>query len=123
MTMLLLVACGQDISVELGQEGCEGYDFSDPQESDLAVEWTGEDSAKVARRFDLQPMTSLTFEPEVVPDGSILHVYELWTGGVDEQEFCYQPYLLVAGLGSGIEVRWYEGKSQAPWSTVELEPE
>lgn len=120
--ILLLIACSQDIGVEFGQEGCENYDFSDPGESEITSEWQDETTAKVARIFDLQPMTSMVFEPEIEADGTLVHVREAWSGGVDEVEFCYQPYVLVSGIERGqIEVRWYEGDDETPFGTAVVE--
>lgn len=122
--LLLLAACSQDIQVEIGQEGCQDYDFSGTQVSTVEFEWTGEDAAKVWRSYDVQPMTSLVFDPVVEGDGDLLHVREAWTGGVDAEDFCYQPFVLVSGISLGVELRWYEDTArETPFGTVEIEPD
>ena len=122
--LLLLVACTQDIQVEYGQEGCVDYDFSEDVESAITTEWLDDGTGKVARAYDLQPMTSMVFEPEITAEGDLVHVREAWTGGVDEVEFCYQPYVLVTGIERGkVEVRWYEGDDDTPFGTGLLDPE
>lgn len=122
--ILLLIACSQDIQVASGQEGCEDYDFANPGESKITSEWQEDGTAKVARIYDLQPMTSLVFEPEITAEGDLVHVREAWTGGVDEVEFCYQPYVLVSGVEvRQIEVRWYEGDDETPFGSALVEPQ
>lgn len=120
--LFLLIACAQDIQVEIGQEGCENFDFANPGESVITQEWLEDGTAKVARVFDLQPKTSMVFEPDVTAEGELVHVHEVWTGGVDEVEFCYQPFVLVSGIERGqIEVRWYEGEDDTPFGTAVIE--
>lgn len=121
--IFVLLACTQDVQVEYGQEGCTDYDFSGTQESVLETTWVDGSTAKVARLYDVQPMTSLVFEPDIVGSGATVDLTEAWTGGVDDSEFCYQPYVLVSGITSGVELQWFDGDPDVPFGVVDLQPD
>lgn len=119
--LLFLFACAApDLEIVPSQEYCTDYNFEDPAPSEVLHEWEG-DAVRVWRTNVLVP-ANLTFDPDLVPESKILHVYENWVGEQPEEDLCYFPTITITGIEKTLEVRWYEmGYDDVPVSTITIE--
>lgn len=120
--LLFLVACGQQVTLQPGLDGCENYNFTDPQDPTLEWEAAADGTGRVWRTNVLMEQTGMVFEPEIVVEGDTVSLYEVWTGGEGEPQFCYAPYLALTGIQTQVQVRWYLAVGETvPFETVNVE--
>lgn len=123
LALLLLAACGNQITITPGQDGCTDYVFASPAESTVEWEASSAGSARAWRTNALQEQSGLIFDPLIEIAGDEVSVFEVWTGGETDDALCYEPAVSFEGLSAGtIEVRWYLAEGDTvPFDTVEVE--
>ena len=121
-TLLALLACADEVSIEKGITGCTDYDFANPAPSELVVTWSG-DVATIARTNALLDSGNLGFDPEITAEDGVISVIEAWTADApDGQPFCYVPSVTVTGASDGTQLRWFlDAADNVPYRTLELE--
>ena len=119
--LLVLVGCVNTIPIEVEfptctdwTPGAEGVIEASERDGDWAVTHTN-----VVRGCDD------TFEPEVVGDGRILTVHELWnTLTEDDCTVCFEPTIVLIDPPPGAyELGWYEEGEEVPVDVVDFEVE
>lgn len=121
--LLLLAACGGEVTLTPGQDGCTDYDFDNPAESEVGFEVSGS-SGRVWRNYALLEQTGLLFDPIIDVSGNTVSVYEQWAGGESDDAFCYAPYVAFEGLEGKMTVDWYLADGDTvPFDSVEIEGE
>lgn len=122
--LLSLLACGQSITVDVQTDGCENFDFDNPQDSSIQQSWEGGGNANVWRTAVVLEGSNLAFDPKIEASGASIKVTELFTGEPDGTSFCYQPTVLIGGITSNVEVQWFtEDDAAVPFATVKVEAE
>ena len=121
-TMLALLACADEVSIEKAVSGCTDYDFANPAPSELVVSWNA-DVVTIARTNALLDSGNLGFDPEITAEEGVITVKEVWTAEApDGYSFCYVPSVTIAGASDGTQVRWYLApEDNSPYRTIELE--
>ncbi len=117
--MLLLLACASaDIKSSLAD--CSDYNFSGEQESTLESTATGA-KAVIWRTYVERENTDDAFAPEIVDEGTVVNLYEVWEAGSDATPWCYEPTLTLSNLNGQVEVRWYLSPDDSvPFDTVRV---
>ncbi len=122
LALLLLAACTGQVTLTPGQDGCTDYDFANPADSTIESEVSADGSGRVWRTYAVQEQTGLFFDPEIVVGGSVVEVYEKWTGGETDDAFCYAPWVAFEGLSGKMTVEWYlEPGDGVPFDSVDVE--
>ncbi|MED5369875.1 MAG: hypothetical protein VX899_02565 [Myxococcota bacterium] len=117
LLLLVLTGCGPgDLTVNVDTVPCENIDLDDPPEVDVVVEQDG--NITTLSRVPLFKECGATFEPDVLADGAVIEVDELWSAG--DGDCCYQAELAIKAENSGaeVEVLWYEGDAAEPLHTI-----
>jgi hypothetical protein len=123
LTLLLLAACANQVTITPSQGYCTDFDYADPPDSSLEVEVSADGTARVWRANAVLDQTGLLFDPEITVDGNIVSVYEGWSGGDEETAFCYEPAIGLDGLTKKIQVRWFmDDTATVPFDTIDVEP-
>ena len=121
--LLLLIACVGNPVITPSTEGCQNYDFDDPQDSKIESSVKG-DKADVYRSFVERENLDDAFDPEIVADGNVIEVHEAWVPGSDGNATCLEPHVLIEEFEATIEVRWFTpDDDNVPVDTVNLTPE
>lgn len=117
--MLLLLACASaDLKSSL--EDCSNYDFSGDQVSTLESTATGS-KAVVWRTYVERDNTDDAFAPDIVDEGTVVNLYEVWEAGSDGTPFCFEPTLTLSNLSGQVEVRWFLSPDDSvPFDTVRV---
>ena len=124
LALLLLAACGSQVTLAPGQDGCTDYDFDNPSDSTVEFDVDGSGSGRVWRTNALLEQTGLTFDPTIEIAGGAVQVFEKWSGGETDEAFCYAPYVAFSGLSGKMTVQWFlEEGDEVPFDEVEVETE
>jgi hypothetical protein len=123
LVLALLSACGS-ATLTPTQEGCQDYDFNNPDPITVEAHITDGDG-EIRRSSLLRPGTDQVFVPDIQPDGDVISIFEAWTSesADDAPSTCYDAVVTVEGLNKKVQVRWFaEDDTSVPTDTIEVEP-
>jgi hypothetical protein len=123
LALLLLAACGSEISITVETAECTDYDFDDPQEDLIeSVELDGD--WYISHKGVFQGCVDL-FTPEVAGKGRTITVREYWEPRtLDDCTLCFAPTIIVEQPPPGsYEVSWYLEDEEEPIDVVVFEVE
>lgn len=111
----------QDLSVTADVDGCEDFDFSDPEPSKLEGEYRGGGVVRVRRTFVVLNSSALAFDPEVDVDDPNVVITERWSGENEGASFCTEPLIDIGGVISAVTVTWYLEGEDSPFDEIRVE--
>ena len=125
LALFVGAGCGSyDLNVNSFAEGCEEFDFEDPNEENLELQSTeGAIPAYSVVHTGVEDACDAEFSPEIAIDGKEISVREFWTAGdVEVCSICWSVGIEIKDPPEGeFVVVWYLEDSEESYGQVTFE--